>query len=73
MKQWFKENPKSVLIIGFVLLIAIGLISYNLYMYFVPGNVSDYNSCMKKRDSQQVCPIVPPCECTYNGIKYIQK
>jgi hypothetical protein len=72
MKQWVQQHPKSVLVIGFVILIAIGLISYNLYIYFVPGNVSDYNSCMRKRDSQQVCPFVPPCECTYNGKTYYQ-
>ncbi len=72
MKNWLNKNPKLIFPLGLVIFIAIGLITYNLYMYFVPGNVSDYNSCTKKIDSQQVCPIVPPCECKYNGKTYYQ-
>ena len=72
MNQWLQKHPKLVFVIGFVSLIATGLISYNFYMYFVPGNVSNYNSCIRKRDSQQVCPRNPPCNCTYNGKTYYQ-
>lgn len=68
MKQWLKQNPKSVMIIGIFVLIGIGAIVYYAFFWNTNPKVTDFNSCIEvtlggisgDRASR----------CTYDGITY---
>jgi hypothetical protein len=71
MKNWFKKNPKSLMIIGLFVLIGIGAIVYYAFFWNINPKVTDFKSCSES--TKGVIREIYPAQCVYNGVTYTEE